>query len=184
MSTPTLYSRADKQWFTMSSGLFAWQVYIKKNIWNLFVDRNHHIHDFHNHGPDHDYDGHDNSLRRSPALSHALVAFGPHLAFQSPTEELQMVVFKTNLWTICHAYYSMWKKASGPPEDLRALFVVPSSSWTRPSSCWKHYFEEIIVDKKNKMILFHISQLVFYVNVYQYAMFFQGPNVLINVYIA
>ena len=34
------------------------------------------------------------------------------------------------------------------------------------------------------MILFHISQLVFYVNVYQYAMFFQGPNVLINVYIA
>ena len=53
---------------------------------------------------------------------------------------------------------------SWSPEDLRALFVVPSSSWTRPSSCWKHYFEEIIVDKKNKIILVYI-QLVFLDNV-------------------
>ena len=110
-------------------------LYQEKYLKSLFVYRNHHIHDFHSHGPDHDYDDHGNSQRRSPALSHALVAFGPHLAFQSPTEELQMVVFKTNLWTLCHVHSFYVEEGSGSPEGLQALFVVPSSSWTRPSSC-------------------------------------------------
>ena len=73
----------------MSSGFLAWQVYILKHLQNLFVDRNHHIHDCHSHGPDHYYKNHGNSQRRSPALSHALVAFGLHLAFQSPTAQIQ-----------------------------------------------------------------------------------------------
>ena len=100
----------------MSSGLLAWQVYIVKHLQNLFVDRNHHIHDFHNHGPDHDYDGHGNN-RWSPALSHALVAFGPHLAFQSPTA--QIAVFKTFL------------------EQLPFLFFIQGNKRIRRLSTWR-----------------------------------------------
>ena len=149
----------------MSSGFLAWQVYILKHLQNLFVDRNHHIHDCHSHGPDHYYKNHGNSQRRSPALSHALVAFGLHLAFQSPTA--QIAVFKTFLEQLPFLFFIQGNKRIRRLSTWRFASSLCSSLFQLDTSfkLLKTYFEEIIVDKKNKIILVYISELVFLDNV-------------------